>query len=115
MPKDTLGGGFVDYNTNTTIKAILRNLKLKVIKPLPEISVGIWPNDQHPSKDWKGDLTISQNLRFNNYVQLCITISVLEKEGQLRLEIEDAVLHPEYAQQAYQDVAVLKLKPTDSK
>ena len=48
-------------------------------------------------------------------MQLCITISVLEKEGQLRLEIEDAVLHPEYAQQAYQDVAVVKLKPTDSK
>ena len=38
-----------------------------------------------------------------------------EEEGQLRLEIEDAVLHPDYAQQAYQDVAVVKLKAIESK
>ena len=30
MPNDISGGGFVDYETNTCIKANLRNLKLKV-------------------------------------------------------------------------------------
>ena len=40
---------------------------------------------------------------------------MFKKEGQLRLEVDDAVLHPDYVQQAYQDVAVVKLKPIDSK
>ena len=41
MPKDISGGGFVDHNTNACIKAILRNLKLKVnqISTLAEMTI----------------------------------------------------------------------------
>ena len=46
MPKDISGGGFVDYETNTCIKANLRNLKSKSIKPPPKMSLGISQNDQ---------------------------------------------------------------------
>jgi len=41
--------------------------------------------------------------------------SVSEDERQLRLEIEDAAIHPGYAQEAYQDIAVITLKAPDSK
>ena len=41
MPKDILGGGFVDYDTNTSINAILRNLNLNSMKPPPKMSLGI--------------------------------------------------------------------------
>ena len=30
-------------------------------------------------------------------------------------QIEDVVIHPDYNQKAYQDVAVIKLKPSESK
>ena len=46
MPKDILGRGFVDYDTNTYIHAILRNLNLNSIKPPPKMSLGISQNDQ---------------------------------------------------------------------
>ena len=41
--------------------------------------------------------------------------SVLPEKDQLRLQIQEALLHPDYAEQAYQDVAVVKLKATESK
>ena len=46
MPKDILGGGFVDYDTNTRIDAILRNLNLNSTKLLPSMSLDISRNDQ---------------------------------------------------------------------
>ena len=47
MPKDILGGAFVDYDTNTCINAILQNLNLNSTKPPPKISLGISQNDQY--------------------------------------------------------------------
>ena len=47
MLKDILGGGFVDYDTNTCINAILRNLDLNSTKPPPSMSLGIHQNDQY--------------------------------------------------------------------
>ena len=47
VPKDILGGDFVDYETNTCIiNAILRNLNLNSTKPPPKMSLGISRNDQ---------------------------------------------------------------------
>ena len=46
VPKDVLGGGFVDYETNTCINEILRNLNLSSTKPPPKMSLGIGRNDQ---------------------------------------------------------------------
>ena len=41
MPTDILGGGFVDYDVNTCINAILRNLNSNLTKPPPKMSLGI--------------------------------------------------------------------------
>ena len=38
----------------------------------------------------------------------------MESDGN-SYEIEDVILHPDYAQEAYQDVAVIKLKPSEGK
>ena len=38
----------------------------------------------------------------------------MRQSGQT-LEIEDVILHPKYERQAYQDIAVVKLKPNKSK
>ena len=38
----------------------------------------------------------------------------MEEKGQI-LDIEDVVLHPQYEQQAYQDIAVVKLKTSKCK
>ena len=46
MPKDILGGGFVDYDTNTCINAMLQNLNLDSTKPPPKMSLGISQNEQ---------------------------------------------------------------------
>ena len=46
MSKDILVGGFVDYDTNTYIHAILQNLNLNSTKPPPKMSLGISRNDQ---------------------------------------------------------------------
>ena len=41
MSKDILGGGFVDFDRNTCINAILRNLNLNSTKPKSTISDSI--------------------------------------------------------------------------
>ena len=41
MPKDILGGGFLDYDTNTYINAILQYLNLNSTKPPPKKSLDI--------------------------------------------------------------------------
>ena len=46
MHKDILGEGFVDYDTNTYINAILQILNLNSTKPPPKMSLGISRNDQ---------------------------------------------------------------------
>ena len=46
MPMNILVGGFVDYNTNTNINAILRNLNMNSTKTPPKMSLGIGRNDQ---------------------------------------------------------------------
>ena len=46
MPKDTLDGAFIDYDTTTYINAILQNLNLNSTKPTPKMSLGISRNDQ---------------------------------------------------------------------
>ena len=46
IPKDILGDGFVDYETNTCINAILQNFNLNPIKPPPNMSLGISRNGQ---------------------------------------------------------------------
>ena len=46
VPKDILGGIFVDYETNTCINAILQNINLSSTKPPPKMSLGITQNDQ---------------------------------------------------------------------
>ena len=46
MPKDILGGGFVDYDTNTNINTILQNLNSDSTKSPPKMSLGISQNDQ---------------------------------------------------------------------
>ena len=56
MPKDILGGGFVDYDTNTCINAILWNLGLNSTKPSPKMSLGISWNDQFQTIYWEGNL-----------------------------------------------------------
>ena len=58
MPKDILCGGFVDYDTNTYIHAILQNLNLNSTKPPPKMSLGISWNDQFQIIFWGGDLII---------------------------------------------------------
>ena len=50
----------------------------------------------------------------NSYTILTVEEEVVEEEGKLRLEIDEVVIHPDYAQQAYQDVAVIKLKAIDN-
>ena len=46
IPKDILGGGFVEYDTNTWINAILQSLNLYSSKPPPKMSLGISQNEQ---------------------------------------------------------------------
>jgi hypothetical protein len=41
MPKDISGGGFVDYKTNTCIKANCEISNSKSTKPPPEMSFGM--------------------------------------------------------------------------
>ena len=38
----------------------------------------------------------------------------MEENGQIA-EIDDVVIHPDYEKEAYQDIAVVKLKPNKSK
>ena len=51
MPKDILGGGFVHYDTNTFINAIMQNLNLNSTKTPPSTSLGINPYDQFQTKN----------------------------------------------------------------
>ena len=46
MPKDISGGGFVDYETNTCIKANCEISNSKSTKPPPEMSLGISQNER---------------------------------------------------------------------
>ena len=46
MPRDILGGGFVDNETNTCVNTSLGNLSLNLTKPPAITSLGISPNDQ---------------------------------------------------------------------
>ena len=46
MPKDKLDVGFVDYETNTCIKANCKMLNSKSTKPPPEMSLGISRNER---------------------------------------------------------------------
>ena len=43
------------------------------------------------------------------------TISVPVESDGISHEIEEVVLHPQYNHQAYNDVAVIKLKPSEGK
>ena len=63
MPRDILGGGFVDNETNTCINTSLGNLSLNLTKPPPITSLGISPNDQFQIKYLGGDLIIHSILR----------------------------------------------------
>ena len=56
MPEEILGGGFVDYDTNTCINAMLQNLNLDSTKPPPRMSLGISWNEQFQTIYWGGDL-----------------------------------------------------------
>ena len=58
MPKHILGGGFVDYDTNTCISLILQNINLNSTKPPPKIFFGISWNDKFQAMYWGGDLKI---------------------------------------------------------
>ena len=51
MPMNVLCGGFVDYDTNTNLKANLRNLKSKSTKPPPKMSLGKCQNDYFTSSN----------------------------------------------------------------
>ena len=46
MPKDISGGGFVDYETNTCIKANCEISNSKSTKPPPKMSLGISQNER---------------------------------------------------------------------
>ena len=46
MPKDILGGGFVDYETNTCIKVNCEISKSKSTKPPPKMSLDISQNER---------------------------------------------------------------------
>ena len=65
MPKDILGGGFVDYDTNTCINAILWNLSLNSTKPPPKMSLGNSQNDQFQKIYWGADLVLIHRILAN--------------------------------------------------
>ena len=50
MPKDISGGGFVDYETNTFIKANCEISSSKSTKLPPEMSLGISRNERFQTK-----------------------------------------------------------------
>ncbi len=52
-------------------------------------------------------------MKFDDIIERYILISV--KEEGTSFNIEDVVLHPSYIGQAYDDVAVIKLKSSESK
>ena len=43
--EDISGGGFVDYDTNTSINTILQNLNMNSTNPPPKMSLDISQND----------------------------------------------------------------------
>ena len=58
MPKDISGVGFVDYETNTCMKANCEISHSKSTKPPPKMSLGISRNDQFLMIYWGEDLVI---------------------------------------------------------
>ena len=44
-----------------------------------------------------------------------LSFSVSEKGSGISLDIDDVIIHPNYELQAYQDIAVVHLKPAKSK
>ena len=65
VPKDILGRGFVDYETNIFIIASLLNLNSNSTKPSPKILLGISRNDQFQTMYQRGDLVIYSFLGFS--------------------------------------------------
>ena len=67
LPKNILGGGFVDNETNTYINVILHNLNSNSTKPPPKMFLGTSRNEEF---QWRGPSPYSILVLFHLYLTI---------------------------------------------